>query len=730
MFYIRKSANKKQKMDIANAQHTLKQYFGYDNFRPMQAEIIEAIYQKKDTLVLMPTGGGKSMCFQIPALTIEGTVLVVSPLISLMQDQVVGLQANGIKAQFLNSSQDSAEQRQVENDFYNGQLELLYVSPEKLCSESFLPLLQNGPVSLFAIDEAHCVSAWGHDFRPEYTKLSFLKRQFPHIPIIALTATADRLTREDIVKQLNFKRPSIFIASFDRPNLNLEVRPGQKRKQQIIQFIRKHPDQSGIVYCLSRKSTERLAADLNAAGFNARSYHAGMTSSDRAKVQNDFIKDDIPIICATIAFGMGIDKSNVRWVIHYNLPKNLENYYQEIGRAGRDGAPADTLLFYSFQDVKILTEILRNNDSKNVEVQLSKLDRMKEYAESVACRRRILLNYFNEDHNKNCGNCDICRNPPLAFDGSLIAQKALSAIFRLRERVGLNLLIDVLRGSARRDIMERGYDKIKTYGAGRDISTAVWLNYLSQLVNLGYIEIAYAQHGVLKLTPASKRVLFEKEAVELVRFNTIKERREKEKKQVNTKTKREGVRDQLFEHLRQLRRKLAQEKGVPPYIIFSDKTLEEMAATKPITEADMSNISGVGEQKLRMYSRVFIDAIVAFTPINTITAPVAALNESQLTSLELLRNGYSLEEIASQRTMAISTISSHLYKCYRGGEDFDISPFVNQSTIDQIAKRLPSLEKPIKAKPLFDFFEQRVSYEQIRFALAYLEKERNIVLEI
>lgn len=599
-------------MNISNAQQALKQYFGYDDFRPMQAKIIEAVYQKKDSLVLMPTGGGKSMCFQIPALTIKGTVLVVSPLISLMQDQVISLQANGIKAQFLNSTQDSVEQRAIENDFYNGDLALLYVSPEKLCSESFLPLLQNGDISLFAIDEAHCVSAWGHDFRPEYTKLRFLKQQFPQIPIIALTATADRLTREDIINQLGIKTPSVFISSFDRPNLSLEVRSGQKRKQQIIQFINEHPSQSGIVYCLSRKSTERLAADLNANGFKARSYHAGMSSTDRAKVQNDFIKDDVPIICATIAFGMGIDKSNVRWVIHYNLPKNLESYYQEIGRAGRDGTPADTLLFYSFQDVKILIEILRNNGSKNIEVQLAKLGRMKEYAESVACRRRILLNYFNEDHNKNCGNCDICRNPPEAFDGSVIAQKALSAIYRLRERVGLNLLIDVLRGSARRDIMERGYDKIKTYGAGRDFSTGVWLNYISQLVNLGYIEIAYEQHSILKLTPSSKRVLFEKEIVELVRFNTIKERREQDKKKASKKIKKKGVRDQLFEHLRQLRRKLAQEKGVPPYIIFSDKTLEEMAAVKPTNELEMSAISGVGAQKLRMYSSIFIDSISKF----------------------------------------------------------------------------------------------------------------------
>ncbi|MEL7250394.1 MAG: DNA helicase RecQ, partial [Bacteroidota bacterium] len=530
-------------MDLVAAQEALKQYFGYDSFRPMQAEIIDAIYQKQDTLVLMPTGGGKSMCFQIPAITMPGTALVVSPLISLMQDQVVGLQANGVKAAFLNSTLDTTEQQQVEDNFYQGQLDLLYVSPEKLCSGGFLPLLQRAQLSLVAIDEAHCVSAWGHDFRPEYTQLKFIKQQFPEIPLIALTATADRITRDDIIKQLGLPSPAVFLSSFDRPNLSLEVRPGQRRKEQIIQFIRRNADTSGIVYCLSRKSTEKLAADLTNAGFKASAYHAGMSSTNRAQIQDAFLRDELPIVCATIAFGMGIDKSNVRWVIHYNLPKNLENYYQEIGRAGRDGAPAQTMLFYSYQDVSMLTDIIQKNESENQEVQLAKLDRMKQYAESLACRRRILLNYFNEDYKDNCGNCDICKNPPQAFDGTVIAQKALSAVYRLREKVGLNLLVDILRGSGRRDIRDLGYDRIKTFGAGRDVPASAWLSYLSQLVNLGYLEVAYDHYGVLRLTPASKRVLFEAEQVELVRIATLKERREKEKVKLKTKTKADRIRD-------------------------------------------------------------------------------------------------------------------------------------------------------------------------------------------
>ncbi|WP_020537132.1 DNA helicase RecQ [Lewinella cohaerens] len=704
-------------MNLDNARQALKQYFGYDEFRPMQAEIIQSIYEKKDNLVLMPTGGGKSMCFQIPAITMEGTALVVSPLISLMQDQVEGLRANGVKAAFLNSSLDSNELRLVENDFFEGKLDLLYVSPEKVCSADFLPLLQRAPISLFAIDEAHCVSSWGHDFRPEYTRLRFLKQQFPGVPMVALTATADRITRDDIVQQLQLTEPNISLASFDRPNLSLEVRPGQRRKEQIIQFIKQHPEESGIVYCLSRKSTEKIAADLQKAGFNAKAYHAGMESTQRAKVQDQFLKDDVPIICATIAFGMGIDKSNVRWVIHFNLPKNLENYYQEIGRAGRDSAPAATMLFYSYQDVMMLTEILKKNESENLEVQLAKLDRMKQYAESMACRRRILLNYFNEDHKENCGNCDICSNPPQAFDGTQLAQKALSAVYRLREQVGLGLLVDILRGSGRKDIRDRGYDQIKTFGAGRDIPTFTWQNYLSQLINLGYLDIAYDQYGVLRLTPASQRVLFEKETVELVRPATLKERREKEKEQVKKKTKAERVRDELFELLRQLRRKLAQEKGVPPYIIFSDATLEEMAATKPVSDAELKAVSGVGDRKLQLYGDAFMEVIIEYQA----QKGKAKVGSSHLVTYELFQQGKTISEIAEQRNIKDTTVYTHITACYQSGKPLDIHRLVSPEIISQVEKGLPYLEKPIKLTAVHELFDGEVAYETLRLAMIHLQ---------
>lgn len=705
-------------MDLNTAGAALKQYFGYDSFRPMQSEIISAVYQKKDALVLMPTGGGKSVCFQIPAITMPGTALVVSPLISLMQDQVVGLRANGVKAAFLNSTLDSAEQQVVEDEFFRSELDLLYVSPEKVCSESFLPLLQRANLSLVAIDEAHCVSAWGHDFRPEYTKLKFIKQQFPHIPLIALTATADRITREDIVTQLQLQSPEVFLASFDRPNLSLEVRPGQRRKEQIIQFLRKRPEESGIVYCLSRKSTEKLASDLNQAGFKASAYHAGMSSEDRARVQNDFLRDEIPIVCATIAFGMGIDKSNVRWVIHYNLPKNLENYYQEIGRSGRDGAPAQTMLFYSYQDVMMLTDIIQKNDSENTKVQIAKLERMKQYAESVACRRRILLNYFNEDHKENCGNCDICRNPPQAFDGTEMAQKALSAVYRLREKVGLNLLVDILRGSGRKEIRDLGYDQIKTFGAGRDISASAWLSYLSQLINLGYLEVAYDHYGVLRLTPASHRVLFEAEKVELVRIATLKERREKEKVQLKTKTKADRIRDELFEVLRALRRKLAQERGVPPYIIFSDATLEEMSAAKPVSDIEMRAISGVGDRKLQLYGDVFMNAILSYQAEKGNAKP----GSTQRISYELFQQGKSIEEIAAQRDIQENTIYSHLASCYLNGEPLAINSLVTDDVIQTVEKAIPYLENPIRLKALHEMFDGNISYGPLRLALAHLQK--------
>ena len=601
-------------MNLDNAKLALKRYFGYDQFRPLQADIIRAIFSGRDALVLMPTGGGKSVCFQIPAVTLPGTCIVVSPLISLMKDQVEGLRANGIAAAFINSAIDSREQLRVEESFYAGELHLLYVSPEKLVSGNFVSILKRGKINLFAIDEAHCISAWGHDFRPEYTQMGMLKQHFPKVPVVALTATADKLTRKDIVDQLKLEEPEIFIASFDRPNLSLEVRPGQQRLQQIEDFVRKHPKQAGIIYTLSRKATEDIADKLKQKGFKAEAYHAGLSPDRRSKIQDHFINDNLQIICATVAFGMGIDKSNVRWVIHYNLPKNLEGYYQEIGRAGRDGAKADTLLFYSFADVSMLRDILQNgeNAAQN-EIQLVKLERMQQYAESLACRRRILLAYFSENLSENCGNCDICRNPPQSMDGTVIAQKALSAVYRLNEQVPMGMLIDVLRGSARREIKQLGYDTIKTYGAGRDFSQWDWQHYLMQLINLGYLEVAYDAANMLRLTSASQEVLFKNRSVELIKPTSYKERQEEEKASAKikapTQLKKERLRDELFEHLRQIRKEIAQKEGIPPYLIFSDATLEEMAFSKPQTEDDMLAVSGVGEKKLVQFGYRFIKAI-------------------------------------------------------------------------------------------------------------------------
>lgn len=707
-------------MDRLAAQNALKKYFGYDSFRPMQAEIIDQIYAGNDCLVLMPTGGGKSVCYQIPAVTMPGTAVVVSPLISLMKDQVEALQATGIRAAFFNSSLNGQEQKAVEDSFFKGELDLLYVSPEKLVSQHFLPLLKRAEINLFAIDEAHCISSWGHDFRPEYTRMKFLRSAFKDTPIVALTATADRITRKDILEQLKLRDPEVFIASFDRPNLSLEVRPGQKRRQQIVKFIGRRPNQPGIVYCLSRKGTETLAEKLREAGIDARHYHAKMPPEERSQVQEDFINDNTMVVCATVAFGMGIDKSNVRWVVHYNLPKNIESYYQEIGRAGRDGAAADTLLFYSYNDVAVMEDILKQNESDQLDIKLAKLDRMRQFAEAVGCRRRILLSYFGEESAEDCGNCDICHNPPKTIDGSVIAQKALSAIYRLRQKVGMTLLIDVLRGSGKKEVFERGYHNIKTYGAGRDIPYLEWQHYLLQLLNYGYIEIAHDEYNVVKLMPASERVLFDGERVPLVRFATVKERQRAEKEKAKSaKVERQGVRDELFEKLRQLRKQLAQEKGVPPYIIFNDKTLEEMAATRPMTDEDMKRVSGVGERKLHLYGNYFIDAIIEHV------GPAAShgkVSTYQITH-DMYQRGLSVNEIAEKRQLNESTVYSHLAILYEKGYDISLHELVTPSEVDRVLKALRYLQEPYKLKDIYEYLDEQVPYYRIRLALAYGKRQ-------
>jgi ATP-dependent DNA helicase RecQ len=644
-------------MNLETAQKALKQYFGYDTFRPMQAEIIANVLKGRDSVVLMPTGGGKSICYQIPAVIQPGLCVVVSPLIALMKDQVEGLKANGIKAAYLNSSQTYQEQNEIIEEVLLAEIKLLYVSPEKAVSEDFYSILSRVKITLFAVDEAHCISTWGHDFRPEYNQLSFFKKRFPRVPLIALTATADRLTRKDIITQMGMTNPKVFVASFDRPNLNLTALPGRNRLSLILDFIRLRPNQSGIIYCLSRKSTQELCANLQKRGLSAAFYHAGMTAKARAKVQEDFINDEVPIVCATIAFGMGIDKSNVRWVIHYNLPRNIESYYQEIGRAGRDGLKSDTLLFYSFGDVIQHRKFIE--DGAQQEVKMTKLDRMLQFANALNCRRRILLNYFGENQPQNCGNCDVCINPPQKFDGTILAQKALSAIARLPEPVGINMLIDVLRGSSRKEVLDKGFDQIKTYGVGSDMSAADWQQCISQLIHLGLVEIAYDLGNALKLTPASRDVLFMGTKVEMVQFTAYRERLKAQ--EAKPKTKQEIFEEALFEELRQLRRQIAISEAVPPYVVFNDKTLQEMAAKFPTTELDMLRISGVSHNKMSRYGEVFIDQILDYiTRQNQKKHAYQAKGSTFLVTYSLYQKGHSVEEIAEMRSLHINTIYAHL----------------------------------------------------------------------
>ena len=602
-------------------QQTLKTYFGYDSFRPLQEEIIRHILGGNDALVLMPTGGGKSICYQLPALLREGTAVVVSPLISLMKDQVEALCANGISAGALNSSNDETENAALRRACMEGKLKLLYISPEKLLAEANY-LLQDMHVSLFAIDEAHCISQWGHDFRPEYAQMGILHQQFPQVPVIALTATADKITREDIIKQLHLNHHRIFISSFDRPNLSLTVKRGYQQKEKskaIIDFIARHPGESGIIYCMSRSKTESVAQMLQKQGIRAAVYHAGLSPTRRDEAQDDFINDRVQVVCATIAFGMGIDKSNVRWVIHYNLPKSIESFYQEIGRAGRDGMPSDTLLFYSLSDLILLTKFA--TDSGQQSINIEKLQRMQQYAESDICRRRILLSYFGETATHDCGNCDVCKNPPERFDGTIIVQKALSAIVRTEQQISTGVLVDILRGNMTPEVVDKGYEQLKTFAAGREVPARDWHDYLLQMLQLGYFEIAYNENNHLKITPAGSDVLFGRATARLVvirreEANETKRGR-KRKLPVLSKELPLGLpnteNEDLFEALRELRKRLADEEALPAYIVLSDKVLHLLSTSRPTTIEEFGNISGIGEYKKKKYGKEFVNLIRKFS---------------------------------------------------------------------------------------------------------------------
>ena len=683
----------------------LKTHFGYDSFRPNQLEIIQHVLSGKDTLAIMPTGGGKSLCYQLPALAQKGVAIVISPLIALMKDQVDALKGNGVSAAFYNSSQDQQTQQDILESLMAGTLKLLYVAPESIWG--ITNYLEKSIISLIAVDEAHCISSWGHDFRPAYTQLKRLQLEFPGAPIIALTATADKATQEDIVNQLGVPKATKFISSFDRPNLYLDVRPGQQRLQQIFKFLGSRGLQSGIIYCLSRKNTETLATKLKAKGYDAKGYHAGLAPELRSSIQEDFINDRTPIIVATVAFGMGIDKSNVRWVIHYNMPKNIEGYYQEIGRGGRDGLKAHALLFYSYADVMQLRKFAEGTQTQ--EIQIAKLERMQQFAEALSCRRKALLNYFGEFITEDCGNCDICKNPPTYFDGTLIAQKICSAVVRLQEKEALGLVIDVLRGSNNQQVFEKGYQHIKTFGAAKDISWRDLQQYIIQLLNQGVLEIWFHQGGRLLLTSQAKQILFEGKQIKLATLSKQQAKTKELKETSAVKTK------ELFEKLRVLRAVYAKDMGVPAYVIFSDASLKDMEQKKPTTMEGFSRISGVGKAKLEKYAAAFIKIIAKHQDGNATKLP------THQKSYNLFLEGLSITQISHKRGITENTVYTHLIKINEMGIPLDLHQFINSSEILKIQQAKKVLENPDSLKSYFEYFEEKIPYHKIKLGL-YLKK--------
>lgn len=704
----------------------LKNYFGYDSFRANQQEIVEAVLNKKDCLVIMPTGGGKSMCFQLPALSFKGVTIVISPLIALMKDQVDGLNANGISAKYFNSSQSSEEQSTIIENVLRAEIKLLYVAPESLAA--LQNILTEKYISCIAIDEAHCISSWGHDFRPSYQQLGFLKSTLPNTPFIALTATADKATREDIAKQLRIEHAQLFISSFDRKNIALEVRAANNRISQVVKFINTRPNQSGIIYCLSRKTTEQLAKKLKANKIPAEAYHAGLNFEKRSKVQESFIRDKTQIVCATVAFGMGIDKSNVRWVVHYNMPKNIEGYYQEIGRAGRDGLKSHALLFHSYADVIQLQNFA--SGASNEAVQIAKLDRMKQFSEATTCRRKILLGYFGELLGPDCGNCDVCKNPPQFFDGTIIAQKILSAVYRLQEKEAMGMIIDVLRGSQNAAVMAKGYQNVRTFGIGHDIAWKHWQHFVIQLINQGFCEIAFHKNNALQLTEFSKNVLFNGAKVALTKPVAVKEikpvvkekrtRTKRTKTRTRTTSRAKAPADSLFERLRRLRYKIAQEEDIPAYLVFSDATLKEIEKERPLSESDFLSVSGVGQRKLEVYGDEFMAEIMNFMGSKP---KKAKKSDTYLKTYELYKSGLSIDEIAMQRKLGTTTIYSHIAKLYSTGKKINIYDFVSESEVEAVQKAKKALKSPKALRPYFEYLNESVDYFKIRLALSVIDKD-------
>ncbi len=666
----------------------LRRFYGYSEFRPLQLDIVCTAMERRDCVVLMPTGGGKSICYQIPALLSDGgVVIVVSPLIALMKDQVTALVSNGIPAAAVNSMQTDDENRHILNQLATGRIKILYISPERLLLE-LERWSRELPIALIAVDEAHCISQWGHDFRPDYTRLSRLKEVFPHVPIMALTATADRLTREDIASQLRLCEPRLFLGSFDRPNISLRVinNPGKSlRLSYISSLIDRYSHDSGIVYCISRRAAESMNVELKSRGYRSVVYHAGLSVAERNLAQESFINGDVQVVCATVAFGMGIDKSNIRWVVHNNMPRNIESYYQEIGRAGRDGVKAEATMFYSYADIATLRSFV--DESGQQAINAEKLKRMQEYAESSLCRRRILLSYFNETMDHDCGNCDVCLNPPERMDGTVVALKAMSAIVRTGGKVGFSMLIDILRGASRQYIVDRGYHLIKTYGAGRDLSFAEWNSYLSQLIQLGLIDVAYNENNHLKLTAYGAEVLRDRKEVTIAKYKEPERRKSGRRSEAVVEMELKPA-ERLLALLKEVRVKLARKEQVPPYIVFSDKTLLEMVRTEPVDMETFARVEGVGEKKTVKYWKPFVMAIRKFKGIEQ---PLGA-GLSHEETLLLLNAGYEVDEIAKTKGIKPKTVYSHITALIKEDKLSDFSSVITKEQylrVMSVAKEEP-----------------------------------------
>ncbi|MBD5322121.1 MAG: DNA helicase RecQ [Bacteroides sp.] len=652
----------------------LNRFYGYSTFRPLQLDIITTAMEGRDSVVLMPTGGGKSICYQMPALLSDGVVIVVSPLIALMKDQVVALTSNGIPAAAVNSMQTDEENRDILAQLFSGRIRVLYISPERLLME-IDRWSRDMNIALVAIDEAHCISQWGHDFRPGYTQLRRIKEIYPHVPVMALTATADRLTREDIARQLALVDPRLFIGSFDRPNISLKVmtNPGKTQRLNYIgAIIDRYRNDSGIVYCISRKGAEDMDRQLRMRGYRSTVYHAGLSVTERNRAQDRFINGDVQVVCATVAFGMGIDKSNIRWVVHNNMPRNIESYYQEIGRAGRDGAAAEAVMFYSYGDIMTLRSFV--DESGQQALNSEKLARMKDYAEASLCRRRILLSYFNETMDHDCGNCDVCLNPPERIDGTVPVLKALSAIVRVNGGAGITMLIDILRGMSRQEITQRGYDRIKTFGAGRDMSFGEWNSYISQMIQLGLIDIAYDDYNHLRITPYGRQILNERREVLLAKYEPLESRRSTRRQHKEDEKPALSPAEMLLESLKAVREKIARKEQVPPYIVFTDKALLEMVRIEPLDMESFAGVEGVGERKTVKYWRPFVTAIRKFKGITDKFGPGLSVDETLL----LLNAGYDVDAIAEAKGIKSSTVYSHLVELINADKLTDFSTIITR----------------------------------------------------